>query len=117
MDPRAFAQLVVLPLGKAELVFTLRHRRTKPSPSSASRCKVRMTKKACNHTPTIVAAQNVLICKLGLASRPRMDTTVFEKYISLFQECLSEEQVKMVAELIASRLPEPEVQVLEEIET
>jgi hypothetical protein len=46
-----------------------------------------------------------------------MDTTVFEKYISLFQECLSEEQAKMVAELIASRLPEPEVQVLEEIET
>jgi hypothetical protein len=116
MDPTAFAQLVAMSLGKAELASTPRRRRTKPPSSSAPWRNVRLAKKACNRTPAIVAAQNMLIHKLGLASGLQMDTTNFEKYIALFQGGLSEKRAKMVAELIASRLPEPEVHVLEETE-
>jgi hypothetical protein len=95
------ALLVALPLGKAELASTPRCHRTKTPPTSALGRSVRLAKKACNLTPAIVTAQNVLIRKLGLASGPQMDTSDFEKYIMLFHEGLSKEQAKMVAELIA----------------
>jgi hypothetical protein len=97
LDPTSFTQLVMLPLGKAELASTLCHRRT------------RLAKKECNHTLVIVAAQNVLIHKLGQASGQQMDMAAFEKYITLFQEGLSEEQAKMVVELITSRPPKLEI--------
>jgi hypothetical protein len=106
MDPSAFAQRISWLLGDLELASPPRRWRTRPPPPElALRRHARLAKKACNRTPAIVATQNVLIRKLGLALGLQMDTMTFENYVKLFQE------------LFAARLPPPEGQAVDVAET
>jgi hypothetical protein len=116
MDPSAFGQLISRPLGDLELASPPHRCRPPPPPALASQHSARLAKKSCNHTTAIVAAQNVLIRKLGLVLGSQMDTMTFEKYLKLFQEGLSEEQAQMIAELFATQLPVPEAQVVDVVE-
>jgi hypothetical protein len=50
-------------------------------------------KKAMGRTPTVAAAHNILMKKLGLAQGPQLQSTDFEQYLQLFAEGLSESQV------------------------
>jgi hypothetical protein len=66
---------------------------------SAPRRSARLAKKACGRTPAVVAAQNILLRKLGIAQEHHLESSHFEAYLSLFKEGLSEEQVHMIKEL------------------
>jgi hypothetical protein len=43
--------------------------------------------------PPVIASQNVLLRKLGIAQGQHLESNDFEVYLSLFKEGLSEEQV------------------------
>jgi hypothetical protein len=64
-------------------------------------------KKAAHRTPVIVAAQNLLMRKLGLLSTAEVVPDDLERYSKLFAKGLSEEQVLMIQDLFMHRVPEP----------
>jgi hypothetical protein len=68
-------------------------------PSMLHRRKSRLTKKAMQCTPTVVAPQNVLMRKLGVTGEGEMQSSDFEKYLQMFREGLTERQTELILEL------------------
>jgi hypothetical protein len=98
------------------------HRR--PIPASVPHRSARLAKKALPHTPALVAAQNVLLKKLGLLVDQEITPDNLNWYIQMFKTGLSEEQAhliidlfvlqgqshpcrRMMRESLAARLPPP----------
>jgi hypothetical protein len=52
--------------------------------------------------------------KLGLVQAPHLEIEDFEKYLRLFNEALTKEQVGLVRELFTSSYPMPDPGVVEE---
>jgi hypothetical protein len=69
------------------------------------RRSARLAKKACSHVPAVAASQNVLMWKLGLATSVHVETEDFERYVALFKDGLSKEQVELNKELFLARAP------------
>jgi hypothetical protein len=63
------------------------------------RCSARVAKIAHSRTPAVAAAQNVLMKKLGISSEPQLDAADFERYISIFENGLTDEQIMLIREL------------------
>jgi hypothetical protein len=69
-----------------------------------------LAKKATNRTPAVVAAQSLLVCKLGfLQAQNEIQSTNFDRYIQLFAEGLKEEQAQAIMELFMDHVPPPEL--------
>jgi hypothetical protein len=66
-----------------------RCRRRSP-PLSLSFHSTRLAKKAFCRAPVVVAAQNLLMMKLGLSKDEQLEVVDFEKYVHMFEEGLSE---------------------------
>jgi hypothetical protein len=49
--------------------------------------------------PTVAAAQNVLMRKLGVTDDGELQSSDFEKYLQMFREGLTEQQIKLILEL------------------
>jgi hypothetical protein len=47
----------------------------------------------------VAAAQNVLMKKLGISSEPQLDAADFERYISIFENGFTDEQIMLIREL------------------
>jgi hypothetical protein len=58
-------------------------------PLTLPRHSSRLAKKAMHRTPTVVAAQNVLMRKLGISGE-ELEPSDFEKYLQMFREGLSD---------------------------
>ena len=83
-----------------------RRRTTAPPPSSEQlRRSVRLAKKARQRTPAVVAAQNVLLKKLGFAAEEPPTADDVDRYVQTFRDGLTEEQVKTIDELFVDHVP------------
>jgi hypothetical protein len=65
----------------------------------------------------VAATQNLLMKKLGLISRAKVEAADLERYMKLFAEGLLEEQVRMIQDLfmdhvVTSRVLETLIQVI-----
>jgi hypothetical protein len=47
----------------------------------------------------VAAAQNVLMKKLGISKEPQLETVDFERYITIFEKVLIDEQIKLIRDL------------------
>jgi hypothetical protein len=65
----------------------------------------RLAKKALQHTPVVAIVQNVLMHKMGVSTGQQLESADFDKYLKLFEEGLSLEQVKMIRELFSDAVP------------
>jgi hypothetical protein len=52
----------------------------------------------------VVAAQNILMKKLGLTSGPGITMDDFENYIHVFKEDISAEQAELISELFMQQV-------------
>jgi hypothetical protein len=96
--PSAFARWVSKPLQIPGIPCTPGRHRTKISaPVSAPRLASK--KKARSRIPAVAAAQNVLMKMLGISSEPHLEAADFECYINIFDEGLTEAQIKLIKEL------------------
>jgi hypothetical protein len=68
---------------------------------------MRLAKKAISRPPTVVAAQNLLMRKLGITSRSSVETRDFNCYIKTFVEGLSLEQANLIDEIFMVSVPAP----------
>jgi hypothetical protein len=59
----------------------------------------RLAKKARSRTPAVAAAQNVLMKKLGISKERQLETVDFERYITIFEKVLIDEQIKLIRDL------------------
>jgi hypothetical protein len=71
----------------------------RPTAAAAPRRSTRLAKKALHRTPTVAAAQNLLMKKLRLVTDTEIATEDFEAYIRIFKEWLAQEQCKLIVEL------------------
>jgi hypothetical protein len=62
-----------------------------------------LVKKALRRAPSVAAAQNVLMRKLGLVSSDHVESADFDCYLSSFNEGLSENQALLIQELLGTR--------------
>jgi hypothetical protein len=67
-----------------------------------------LARKACRHTPIVAAAQNILMKKLCIIGAQQLATEDFKKYLKIFKEGLSVEQVKMIQDLFGEHEPHVE---------
>jgi hypothetical protein len=79
------------------LLSLLRRRRAKAIPVAVPHHSSRQARKVSQWTLSVITTQNILMKKLG-----SMD---FDKYLKLFEEGLSTEQVRMIMELFSDRAP------------
>jgi hypothetical protein len=63
-----------------------------------------VAKKIVHRTTALTTAQNVLMRKLGIFGESQLEASNFERYLKLFNEGLTEEQVKLIKELFMDRL-------------
>jgi hypothetical protein len=81
-----------MPLSITAMPAPSTRRRRQASGALVPRRSVRLTKKGMHQTLVITAAQNILSKKMGLSGPSKLMSEVFECYICIFQEGLSEEQ-------------------------
>ncbi|OEL17370.1 hypothetical protein BAE44_0021611 [Dichanthelium oligosanthes] len=108
-SPAAFAQALRKPLGDSILQPPLPPRRPRNrAPPAASPCRSnRLARKALHRTPSLLAAQNILMHKMGLSGHSQLESSDFDRYVKIFKNGLSEEQVKQIRELFSSSVPAP----------
>jgi hypothetical protein len=72
---------------------------------------VRLAKKAGKRPPTVEATQNLLLMrKLGLTQGAEVESEDYNRYIKLFCDGLSQQQVKWIGELFMQSVPDQEDQ-------
>jgi hypothetical protein len=74
------------------------------------RRSVRLAKKAGKRPPTVEATQNLLMRKLGLTQGAEVESEDYNRYIKLFCDGLSQQQVKWIGELFMQSVPDQEDQ-------
>jgi hypothetical protein len=74
-----------------------------------------LAKKAGRKVPTVAAAQNVLMERLGLVARQHVESDDFNTYINLFRDGMSEEQAHIIDDLFMDKPPAPTEEVVEEV--
>jgi hypothetical protein len=89
-SPDEFACAIIYPVWPTTVVSQLHHRRSLTT--AAPRRSARLAKKSLRCTPTVVAAQNVLLKKLGLLVNQEITSDNLDHYIQMFEDGLSEEQ-------------------------
>jgi hypothetical protein len=97
----SFACQVTRPLQDPVLPSTPGHHgsRLNVAPPSAPRRSTWLAKKARSRAPALVAAHNVVMKKLCISTEPSLEMVDFERYINLFNDGLTEAQVKLIKEL------------------
>jgi hypothetical protein len=99
------------------MISSLLHRcRAKAVQVAVPRRSARLAKKAIQCTPVLAAVQNLLMHKLGLSTSQRLQTADFDKYLKLFEEGLSLEQVQMIHELFSDAVSVQDEALLPEVE-
>jgi hypothetical protein len=78
-------------------------RRRRTPPASFPRRSRRLAAKAKSRLPAVVADQNLLMRKLGLVTDTHVETADFARYIDLFLNGLTEDQVELIRELFKDR--------------
>ncbi|OEL37854.1 hypothetical protein BAE44_0001127 [Dichanthelium oligosanthes] len=106
-DLPSFAQALRKPLGPSVLpspppLRRPRHRAALLAPPHRSS---RLAKKAVCRTPSLIAAQNLLMRKLGLSGDSQLESGDFDRYIQMFKNGLTEEQTKLISELFVCSVP------------
>lgn len=110
-----FTEAISGQLPEAELVTPLRRRRQPARISNQPpRRSIRLAKKSKNRTLALAAAQNVLMRKLGLTTEGPPENEDFCKYIQVFREGLTEQQVQLIQELFYAYVPTAEYQAGED---
>jgi hypothetical protein len=71
---------------------------------ATSRRSDRLAKKSLHRNPVVVAAQNILMKKLGLTSGPEITMDDVENYIHVFKEDISAEQAELISELFMQQV-------------
>jgi hypothetical protein len=66
---------------------------------------ISLAKKAMGRLPAVVAAQNLLMCKLDLSTTNEEDTQGLQHYIQMLVEGMTVEQAQEIDELFVSRVP------------
>jgi hypothetical protein len=59
----------------------------------------------------VAFAQNILMRKLGIATREHVESANIEWYLNMFRDWLSDEQVQMIKELFIAHPPVGEAEV------
>lgn len=115
-SPSDYAAAVSVPIAPALQSTPTRRRTRLPAPPAPRtlRHSTRLARKARSRTPTVVAAQNVLLKKLNITTDGPPVAVDIEAYINEFQQGLTVEQSRLIMELFAAHLPEPSVEVAEE---
>jgi hypothetical protein len=105
-SPSSFARLMSTELPASVLATPRqwRPRRTKGASSSLPHYSVRLAKKAASHPPVVMAAQNLLMCKLGLISSSSLEASDFELYINIFMDGFTEEQAEQIDNLLMAQV-------------
>lgn len=107
-SPSAFAARVTRPLQNAICSSPVqRRRRASVAPPRTPRRSSRLAKKSLGRTPAVQAAQNVLLKKLGITDGAPPVAQDLEAYVQMFQQGLSEEHTRLIADLFADRVPLP----------
>lgn len=102
----SFAATVARPTPPA--IGGLPHRRRSTSaPPKPPRRSTRLAKKGHTRTPALLAAQNVLMRKLGITGDHPSTADHIDEYIEAFRQGLSEEQARLIAELFIEHAPSP----------
>jgi exonuclease III len=90
----------------APVISSQPHRhRAKVVQVALPRRSTRLVKKAMQDTPAVVTTQNVLMLKLGLSTGQQLQTANLDKYLKLFQEGLSLEQVQLIHDMFSGTVP------------
>jgi hypothetical protein len=63
-----------------------------------------LAKKLWGRLPAFVVAQNILMRRLGLSTVDHVESSDYGRYLNLFKDGLTEEQVHLIRELFASRM-------------
>jgi hypothetical protein len=63
-----------------------------------------LAKKLRGRLPAFVVAQNILMRRLGLSTVDHVESSDYGRYLNLFKDGLTEEQVHLIRELFASRM-------------
>lgn len=114
-----FINTVARPLPPAILPAPSKRTRRAPKKNAlpaTPRRSTRLAKKTMRRTPTVVAAQNVLLRKLGLAADAPSDSEDYMEYVRMFADGLTPDQARMIDELFAQRIPEAEQLVVDELQ-
>jgi hypothetical protein len=72
---------------------------------AASHRNIRLAKKAMGQPLAVIAAQNLLIRKLGLSFPDVEEVQGFERYMKMFMDVATEEQAHIIDELLMSHVP------------
>jgi hypothetical protein len=91
--PTSFVCVLSKPVATYALATPPPRRQKKASGlTSLPRRSTWLTKKAFHRAPAVVAAQNLLMKKLGLSNEGQLEAIDFERYLSMFNDGLSERQ-------------------------
>jgi hypothetical protein len=89
--PTSFVCVLSKPVATYALATPPPRRQKKASGlTSLPRRSTWLTKKAFHRSPAVVAAQNLLMKKLGLSNEGQLEAIDFERYLSMFNDGLSE---------------------------
>jgi hypothetical protein len=113
----AFTELVTGDLPPTALQPTpIRHHTHRVVTPVVPRWSARLVKKVVHQTSAVVAAQNLLMRKLGLLqAQNKIESANFDDYIKLFAEGLSESQAQMINDMFMDHVPVPAMAELTEI--
>lgn len=75
------------------------------TPALPPRCSARLAKKAHNRTPTLLAAQNVLLKKLNITKDAPSEPADIQSYIDTFNRGLTVDEARLIAELFIDFVP------------
>lgn len=70
---------------------------------------VRLAKKVHSRTPAMLAAQHVLMKKLGITGDQPPNSDNVEAYVQAFHRGLTEDQARLIAELFIEHMPLPSI--------
>jgi hypothetical protein len=111
----AFKQAVAKPLVGTILPTLPPRRRPRHAVSAVvPRRSSYLAKKVDHRTLAVAAAQNLLMRKLKLLSSFEVAADDLDRYAKLFEEGLSEDQVRMIQDLFMSHVAALEVSVVDE---
>jgi hypothetical protein len=114
-SPNALCAAISKPLPAAVGAFQPLRRWVRQTSIAPPRRSVRLAKKAGRRVPTVAAAQNVLMKRLGLVAEQHVESDDFNTYINLFRDGLSEEQARIIDDLFMDKPPAPTEEVVEEV--
>jgi hypothetical protein len=103
-SPSVFLEQLAKTVDTLAIVSTPSHRRARrlQAPGTVPPRSSRLAKIARGRAPAVVAAENVLMRKLGIATSVHVETADYDRYQELFNNDFSEEQARHIGDLFSA---------------